>query len=141
MDLSEDRMAIIVFSGTVDKLMPVGVLTSGAVAMGMDVDLFFTFWGLTALRKDTVNTNSRFSSDFQDMAPALSQLMKQKQVPGWSDMVRNAKKLGNVKVHACSMTYDLTDMKREDLDDIVDDIIAVGEFIERARDAKITLFI
>ncbi|MDG7046266.1 MAG: DsrE/DsrF/DrsH-like family protein [Nitrososphaerota archaeon] len=139
--MPKDRMAIIVFSGTVDKLMPVGVLTSGAVAMDMDVDLFFTFWGLTAIRKDTVDANSRFSKDFEDMGATLSQLMKQKQVPRWSDMVRNAKKLGNVRVHACSMTYDLMGMKKEELDDMVDDIIAVGEFIDRARDAKITLFI
>ncbi|MDG7049074.1 MAG: DsrE/DsrF/DrsH-like family protein, partial [Nitrososphaerota archaeon] len=86
--MSKDRMAIIVFSGTVDKLMPVGVLTSGAIAMDMDVDLFFTFWGLTAIRKDAVDANSRFSKDFEDMGAMLSQLMKQKQVPRWNDMVR-----------------------------------------------------
>ena len=41
-----DKMSIILFSGTVDKLMPVGILASGGVAMGMDVEIFATFWGL-----------------------------------------------------------------------------------------------
>ena len=54
MNLTEkiDKMSIVLFSGTVDKLMPVGIMASGAVAMGMEVDIFATFWGLNALRKE-----------------------------------------------------------------------------------------
>ncbi len=46
----EDRMSIIVYSGTVDKLMAVSTLATGGAAMGLDVELFITFWGLEAFR-------------------------------------------------------------------------------------------
>lgn len=136
-----ERLSMIVFSGTVDKLYPVSILTSGAVAMDMDVDIFLTFWGLNAFFKETIKTNTRMSKDFEDMASMMMQVMKEKKVPSWYDTLKNAKELGNVKIHACSMTLDLLGLKKEHLDDIVDDIMGVGEFIETARDSKITLFI
>jgi len=136
-----DRLAIVVFSGTVDRLLPAAIIASGGVAMGMDVELFLTFWGLNAFRKDSVNSNTRFSKDYEDMAPLMMQVMKNKNVPSWFEMLKRAKEIGNVKVHACAMTYDLLDMKKEDLADVVDDVIGVGEFISMAKDAKITLFI
>ncbi|MFP3214903.1 MAG: DsrE/DsrF/DrsH-like family protein [Nitrososphaeria archaeon] len=136
-----DRLAIVVFSGTVDRLLPAAIIASGGVAMGMDVELFLTFWGLNAFRKDSVNSNTRFSKDYEDMAPLMMEVMKNKNVPSWFEMLKRAKEIGNVKVHACAMTYDLLDMKKEDLADVVDDVIGVGEFISMAKDAKITLFI
>ncbi len=136
-----DKLAIVVFSGTVDRLLPAAIIASGGVAMGMDVELFLTFWGLNAFRKDSVNSNTRFSKDYEDMAPLMMQVMKNKNVPSWFEMLKRAKEIGNVKVHACAMTYDLLDMKKEDLADIVDDVIGVGEFISIAKDAKITLFV
>jgi peroxiredoxin family protein len=139
--IMSDRLAIVVFSGTVDRLLPAAIIASGGVAMGMDVELFLTFWGLNAFRKDSVNSNTRFSKDYEDMAPLMMQVMKNKNVPSWYEMLKRAKEIGNVKVHACAMTYDLLDMKKEDLADVVDDVIGVGEFISMAKDAKITLFI
>jgi len=136
-----DRLAIVVFSGTVDRLLPAAIIASGGVALGMDVELFLTFWGLNAFRKDSVNSNTRFSKDYEDMAPLMMEVMKNKNVPSWFEMLKKAKEIGNVKVHACAMTYDLLDMKKEDLADVVDDVIGVGEFISMAKDAKITLFI
>jgi len=139
--IMSDKLAIVVFSGTVDRLLPAAIIASGGVAMGMDVELFLTFWGLNAFRKDSVNSNTRFSKDYEDMAPLMMQVMKNKNVPSWYEMLKRAKEIGNVKVHACAMTYDLLDMKKEDLADVVDDVIGVGEFISMAKDAKITLFI
>jgi len=136
-----ERLSMIVFSGTVDKLFPVSILTSGAVAMDMEVDIFLTFWGLNAFFKENVRTNMRMSKDFEDMASMMMQVMKEKKVPSWYDTLKNAKELGNVRIHACSMTLDLLGLKKEHLDDIVDDVMGVGEFIETARDSKITLFI
>jgi len=45
-------MSLIVFSGTVDKLMAASILTTGAAAMGLEVEVFLTTWGLEAFRKD-----------------------------------------------------------------------------------------
>lgn len=134
-------MALVVFSGTVDKLLPVGIIASGGVAMGMDVHIFLTFWGLNAFRKENIATNTKMSSDYAEMGPMMMQLMQQKKVPSWFDTLMKAREIGNVKIHACGMTYDLMGMKKEDLPDVVDDVMAVGEFVELARDAKITLFI
>lgn len=136
-----DKMSLIVFSGTMDKLMPVGILASGGVAMGMDVEIFATFWGLQSLTKGASEQPPRMSKDFEDMAPMMMQMMKEKNVPSWLDTLRTAKELGNVKVWACAMTADLMGLDKDSFDDIVDDIVGVGEFVDSAKDAKITLFI
>ncbi len=136
-----DKMAMVLFSGTVDKLLPVGIMASGAVAMGMDVDIFATFWGLNAMRKDMLTTNMKMSKDFEEMGPAMMQLMQQKNVQPWFETLKKAKEIGNVRVHACAMTFDLMGLKKEDMADFVDDVVAVGEFVDMAKDAKMTLFI
>jgi peroxiredoxin family protein len=138
---TKNRLAIVLFSGTVDKLMPVAVLASAAVTLGMDVDVFATFWGLNAFRKDVVKTNMKFSKDFEEMAGPMMQLMQKKNVPSWYESLKQAKELGNVKIHACSLMYGIMDLKKEDLDPIVDDTIGAGAFLELARDSKVTLFI
>ena len=135
-----ERMALVVFSGTVDKLMAAATIASGGVAMGMDVDLFFTFWGLTALRKDMINSNMKISKEFEEMGPMLMQMMQAKKAPGWFEILTKAREAGNVKIHACSQTYDLMGMKKEDLA-MVDDIIGVGKFVDLASESKISLFI
>jgi len=71
----------------------------------------------------------------------IMQAMQAKHVPSWYDTLQKAKEIGNVKVHACSMTFDLMGMKKDDFTDIVDDVIGVGEFIDMANGAKINLFI
>jgi peroxiredoxin family protein len=50
-ELPENRVSIIVFSGDLDKVLPAFIIATGAAAMGMQVSLFFTFWGLNALKK------------------------------------------------------------------------------------------
>ena len=67
----EDRMSIIVFSGTVDKLMAASILTTGGAAMGLEVEVFLTTWGLEAFRKEAYKTNMRVSKDFEDYAPVM----------------------------------------------------------------------
>lgn len=136
-----DRIAIIVFSGTVDKLYPVSIIASGAVAMGMEVDIFATFWGLNAFRKDMLEKNIKISKDFEEMGSMMMELMRGKNVEPWYAILKRAKEIGNVRVHACAMTFDLMGMRKEDLADFVDDVVAVGEFIDIAKDAKFVLFI
>src|SRR2546425_1405396 len=137
----EDRMSIIVFSGTVDKLMAASILTTGGAAMGMEVEVFLTTWGLEAFRKDSYKTNMRVSKDFEDYALVMMEQMMAKKVPSWMENFKNAKEIGDVKVYACSMTLELFDMKLKDLEPIVDDVTGVATFVERAKDGKVTLFI
>src|SRR6266568_2821492 len=139
--IMEDRMSIIVYSGTVDKLMAVATLATGGAAMGLDVELFVTFWGLEAFRKDAYKTNMRISKDFEEYGPVMMEQMMAKKVPSWMENLTGAKEIGDVKIYACSMTMELFDMKLEDLEPIVDEVTGVATFVERAKDGKITLFI
>ena len=141
MVLNMPKLSIIMFSGTIDKLMPIGVLASSAAATGFDVEIFATFWGLMALRKDMADKNTRVSKEFEDIAPEMFKIMRERNVPSWLDMLREAKELGNVKIYACAMTFDMFGMRKEDLVDIVDEIVGAGEYLEKAKDADITLFI
>jgi len=136
-----NRLSMVVFSGTVDKLYPVAIMASGAVAMGMDVDLFLTFYGLDAFRKGQPQKNEKMDVNYAEIAPMLGKLMKEKNVPSWYDMLRQAKEMGTVRVHACAMTLDLMGMTKENLDPIIDDVVGVGEFVSNAKDGEITLFV
>ena len=136
-----ERMSIIVFSGTVDKLMAASILTTGGAAMGMEVEVFLTTWGLEAFRKDGYKTNMRVSKDFEDYAPVMMEQMVAKKVPSWMENFQGAKEIGDVKFYACSMTLELFDMKLTDLEPIVDEVTGVATFVERAKEGKVTLFI
>ena len=62
-----NKMTLIVFSGTVDKLMPVGILASGAVAMGLEVEIYLTFWGLQAFRQGAPQQVTKMSAEYEDI--------------------------------------------------------------------------
>jgi len=135
------KMSICLFSGTVDKLLPAAILTTGAVAMDMEVDIFLTFYGLNAFKKDMVHTNTRFSKDFEEMAPMITEQLKKQNVPSWYDMLKKAKESGTVRIHACSTAVPVVGMEEEDLDEIVDDVVGVGNWVAQAEAAEINLFI
>jgi peroxiredoxin family protein len=117
------------------------IMASGGVAMDMDVDIFATFYGLNAFTKQMVHTNTRFSKDFEEMAPMITELMKQKNVPSWYEMLKKAKESGNVKIHACSTAADLLNITKDMLDPIVDDVVGVGNYLAVASASQVTLFI
>ena len=136
-----NRMSIVLFSGTVDKLMAASIMATGGAAMGMDVEIFLTTWGLLAFRKDDYKTNTRVSADFADYRSPMLEQMSAKKVPSWMDNLKGAKEIGTVRVAACSMTMELYGLKQSDLEDIVDEVTGVATFVEGARDSATTLFI
>jgi peroxiredoxin family protein len=136
-----NRMSIVLFSGTVDKLMAASILATGAAAMGMDVELFLTTWGLMAFRKDDYKTNMRVSADFADYAPVMMEQMQAKKVPSWMENLQGAIEIGNVHIAACSMTMELYGLQLKDFEPIVDEVTGVATFVERARESALTLFI
>ncbi|MCL4332327.1 MAG: DsrE/DsrF/DrsH-like family protein [Candidatus Thermoplasmatota archaeon] len=133
-------MSLLLVSGTADKLMAGSIIASGGVANGMDIDIFVSFWGLMEMKKDAP-PNMKLSFEGKDMADQIFAVMKEKKVPGWKEMLRQAKDVGNIKVYACAMFADLMGLKKEDLDPMVDSIIGVSEFVDMAKDSKVTLFI
>jgi peroxiredoxin family protein len=136
-----DRMSIVLFSGTVDKLLAASVLTTGAAAMGMEVEIFLTTWGIEAFRKGAHNTNTRVSRDFEEYGPVMRELMAAKKAPTWWENLQGAREIGEVHIAACSMTMELFGLTLSDLEPVVDEVTGVASFMERAQDSKITLFI
>ncbi len=138
----KNKLVIIAWSGTVDKLYPVAILSSAAAAGGWEVEVFFTFWGLNAIRKEMLNAPPKISADFADYGPAVAQAIKQMNLPPWFELLRQAKAMGNVRVYACSTTMEMFGIKdKSALADFVDDVVGAATFLERAKDAAVTLFI
>ncbi|MDA8345539.1 MAG: DsrE/DsrF/DrsH-like family protein [Thermaerobacter sp.] len=138
--MSVERMSVILASGDADKLLPVGVLASGAAAMQLDVEIFLTMWGVLAFRKGAIG-DMPVSATFKEREAEFKDLLVRHKVPNLIEMLETAKEIGNVRVVACGMTLDLFGLKREDLEDVVDGVAGVGEFIESAKEGKLTLFI
>ena len=138
--MDQERLSMIVFSGEMDKLLPVGILASGAIAMGQEVRIFLTFWGLMAFRKGGF-ASMPVSPAFAGMVGDLGKMLRERHIPDVVQQLRTAKELGDVKVAACGMTMDLFGLKLEDLEDVVDEVAGVGEFIETAKVGHTTLFI
>jgi peroxiredoxin family protein len=135
-----DKMSLLLVSGTADKLMAGAIIASGAIANDMDVDIFVSFWGLMEFKKGSKG-KINLSYDGKDVEKEVLQKMKEKKIPSWLDMIKQAKDVGNVKVYGCAMFADLMDIKKEDLDPVIDEIIGVSQFVAMAKDSKMTLFI
>jgi len=137
----KERMSIVLFSGTVDKLLAASILATGAAAMDMEVDLFLTTWGIEAFRKGAYKTNTRVSRDFEEYGSVMRELMAAKKAPTWWENLQGAKEIGDVHIAACSMTMELFGLTLNDLEPVVDEVTGVASFMERARGSKVTLFI
>ncbi|AWR95115.1 DsrE/DsrF/DrsH-like family protein [Acidianus brierleyi] len=137
---SNKKLSIIVFSGTIDKLMPVGILASGAAASGYEVNLFFTFWGLNSITKKSLEQMQPIDKNYEQFGSVMMQRMQEMKFPSWVQLIQQAKEVGEVKVIACSTTMEFFGIKKEDLADFVDDVAGVATFLDRAE-GGITLFI
>lgn len=136
-----ERMSLVLFSGTLDKLMAASILATGGAAMGMEVDIFLTTWGIEAFRTGAYKTNRRISTDYEDYGPVMMEAMQAKKAPTWMENLLGAKEIGEVKISACSMTMELFGLQLSDLEPIVDEVTGVATFVERARESQISLFI
>ncbi|EZQ07031.1 MULTISPECIES: DsrE/DsrF/DrsH-like family protein [Acidianus] len=138
--MAQKKLSIIVFSGTIDKLMPVGILASGAAAAGYEVNLFFTFWGLNSITKKAMQSVPSIDKNYEQMGPMMMSRMQEMKFPMWNQLVMEAKEVGEVKVYACSTTMEFFGVKKEDLAEFVDDVVGVATFLDRAEGGT-TLFI
>ena len=151
---------MVVFSGELDKVLAAFVIANGAVAMGDQVTMFFTFWGLNALRKPGPQASGKGFIDrmFGWMMPKgagalklsnmnmmgvgtalMKHVMKAKNVESLEFMMGQAW-LAGVKIVACSMSMDVMGLKQEELADGVE-IGGVATFLAESDGAGMTLFI
>lgn len=135
-----EKLSIVLFSGTVDKLMAASILATGAAAMGKEVNLFLTFWGLMGFRKDDWKSNQKMSADFAEYAQMAGEAMVQHKVPSWRQTLEEAMEVGTINIYACGMTMDLFGLQLEHLEPLVKDVIGVAGFVSMAEDGQ-TLFI
>lgn len=131
------KLSIVMFSGTADKFIPLGVLAQAAGAMEMQVNVFVTGFAILAFTKNA--KPMPFPSEFADMAPELAKGMRTQHVAPWDTMLRQAKELG-AKVYACSMMSGVMGLGKDDFSDLVDDVVGAAAFLEKAAGGQ-TLFI
>ncbi|MEI6970291.1 MAG: FAD-dependent oxidoreductase [bacterium] len=156
----KDHKTFVVFSGDLDKVLAAFVIANGAVSMGSGVTMFFTFWGLNALRKNAPQAGGKGVLDwmFGWMMPkgpgklALSKMhmmgmgtammkyvMAQKRVDSLPALMSMAQKSG-VKMVACTMSMDVMGLKKEELVDGIE-LGGVASFLGDADKSNVTLFI
>jgi peroxiredoxin family protein len=137
-----ERATIVLHSGDMDKVYSALIIGNGALAMGMDVTIYFTFWGLQRLQKGALEKGplSRLNL-FGFGRWLIQQRMKTSKVASLRRLMADYKELGG-KIIACEMTMEIMGIRREDLhEEWIDEYGAVGTYIQDARESKITLFI
>jgi peroxiredoxin family protein len=153
------KLAMVVFSGDMDKLFAAFTIATGAAASNMDVTMFFTFWGLRALKKKARTGKSFlgrllglfYGGDINRASPSklrfggigrwmFKKMMKAKRVPTLAEMRQTAIDLG-VKLHGCQMSMEVMEIPREKMIDDVAQCVGVATFLEQAQQADITLFV
>ncbi len=131
------KLSIVMFSGTADKFIPLGVLAQAAGAMGMEVNVFVTGFALLGFTKK--KNELPFPNEFKAMAPALMDGMKRGKVQPWDEMLKEAKQLG-AKIYACSMMAGVMGLKKDDFGPLIDDIVGAASFLGNAEGGQV-LFI
>jgi peroxiredoxin family protein len=127
-------ISFIMFSGTADKFIPLGVLTQSAVNLEMPVSIFVTGWAITAFTKGGKEKVNRMPKEFEDMAPMLVQGLKDIKAPSWYEMLKEAKEIGDVKVYLCSMMSQALKIDTKNgLDPIVDDVVGAAAFLQMSE--------
>ena len=158
----DNKLSIIVFSGDLDKVLASFVIATGAVAMGMDVVMFFTFWGTPVLRDKNKSVGGKdfMGKMFGAMLPKgtgavklsnmnmggmgtamMKSLMQKKNVASLEQMLEMAEELG-VRIYICEMSMDLMGFKREEMIEYEHlGFAGVATFLEEAQNSKVQLFI
>ena len=158
------KVAFICSKGDLDMAYPALIMGWAALGNGIDVTIFFTFWGMDMIRKSRVdnlqiapvaNTSMKMSMmgvksdnlgipNIMGMLPGMTafatKLMKDKmadlQVPPVSEYLQMLVD-GGAKLYACKMSVDMMDLKKEDFVDGVIDIVTASDFMDMTEGAQI----
>lgn len=134
------KLAIVVHSGTIDKLLCAFTLGSTAAAMDIETHLYFTFWGLNMLKKGAME-QAGLPATYQQYEEMLKTKMKDMKYPTPYEMLKRMKETGNVKIYACSPTMEMFGVSKDTLIPEVDKIAGAAAFLDIAADADISLVI
>lgn len=141
-DSGPERVTIVLHSGDMDKVYSALIIANGALAMGMEATIFFTFWGLERLKKGGLEGGPLSRMNMLGLGKWLvKRRMKAANVASLERMLQDFVELGG-KVMACDMTMEIMGIRLEDLrQDLIEEYCAVGSFIQEARNSTVTLFI
>ena len=134
MDEQEKPLSLVLFSGTDDKLNAAAVLTVGAAAMGRPVNIFLQYYALDAFRSGKVHTDHALSPE---ATPAQAPVIRAHPGNHWSELLRQAKDVGEVDIQACALSMDMFRLKKDDLDPLVDGVEGVAAFMASASDGQV----
>ncbi len=137
-----DRTTIILHSGDMDKVYSALIIGNGALSMGMEATIYFTFWGLQRLKKGGLDKGKLSKMNMLGLGRSMvKKRMTAAGVATLDKLMQDYKELGG-KIIACEMTMEVMGIKKEDLrDDLIDEFGAVGTYVNDAKSSKITLFI
>jgi peroxiredoxin family protein len=156
-----DKVTIVLLSGDLDRAMAAFIIATGAAAMGMQVTMFFTFWGLNTIRRKGATSSakdwlrrmfgvlnkggaeslplSRFH--FGGLGTKMMQrVMKQNRMPGVPELMQTAMDLG-VRFIACTTTMGMMGISKETLIEGIDQFAGVTTYLAEARQGSVNLFI
>jgi len=152
---AERKLCIICSKGTIDMAYPGLVLANAALMEGIDVTMFFTFWGMDIINKKKMNNLKATPLGNPSMgmpnivgilpgATAMASAMMKKEIekldfPPVDEFLETIHDAGG-KLYACRMAMDMMKLKKEDLFSEVDDVIGAMEFMELSEGAQV-LFI
>jgi peroxiredoxin family protein len=156
-----DRVTIVVLSGDMDRVMAALIIATGAAAMGMPVTMFFTFWGLNAIRRRGAATLAKdwlrrmfgwLNKGGAETLPLskfhfwglgtgmMKRVMRENRMPGVPELIEMARDLG-VKFIACTTTMGLMGISKDTLIDGVDQLAGVTTYLAEAKQGSVNLFI
>ncbi len=155
----QKSLAMVVMSGDMDKLFGAFIIATGAAAMGMEVTMFFTFWGLRAIKKNVSTGKTLFGKmlgmmyggDISKANPSkfsfggmgrwmFGKMMGNHNVSKLTELRDLAVDLG-VNMYGCQMSMDVMEIPQDTFIDGVKEPVGVGFFLMKAQDADIQLFI
>jgi peroxiredoxin family protein len=147
-----EKVSIVISKGSLEGIYPGLIMANGARMEGIEADLFFTFFGLDAIRKDrfekikvaTVGNPGMHMATWLGAIPGMSSLatkmMKRQMekidippIPEFIELVADS----GARLYACKATVDMFRLTIEDFVPQVEEIISVGEFYEKAGGGQI----
>jgi peroxiredoxin family protein len=130
-------MVIGLVSDSMEKLIVTSVVTGGAVALDMEVDIYLLLGGAYAFLKDVVEQKVH-KYDRPELKEQMLAGMEANKVPLPLENLRNLKKDGNVRIHVCATAGKIWGAtRRDDFVDLVDDIVGLAEYLTKVEEAEV----
>ncbi|MGA7157468.1 MAG: DsrE/DsrF/DrsH-like family protein [Acidobacteriaceae bacterium] len=157
----DNHLALGVLSGNLDTTIAAFIIALGATAYDIEVDMFFTFWAVAALRDPQKAAKKKFMEKmFGWMLPGSSRalplskmqmagmgpkmiraVMKQHGVKSLEQLMKDAAESG-VRIHVCEMSMGVMGFKEHEMIDYPNlDFVGVGTFIQLISEAKQSFFL